>query len=338
MRNKHKVNFTVIAAFILVIVAGAFTLLRTPAPKLLPEEQFSLPSQPQPQVEPVPGLSQFDTTKYSREPEIEVWLADKQERKRMLLEKYLEGVVAKEMDPAWPLEALRAQAIVSRTLTLNAIEAGTIRKIHNTDVSTDKEELQAYAPEKVNNTIRAAVQSTRGQIILYAGSLVNAIYSASNGQISATKEEGFPREIPYPTPYFQSVADDSYKYTPPDIQEWTVKIPGGEVASAIGYDGNPGDISILEKGPSGRIMYIGVGDKKIYGADFRKAMGFDRLKSTLITEMKYDGSNFTFTGKGWGNGLGLCQWGAYTYALAGVVAEDILKHYYIGIQIHKLWN
>jgi stage II sporulation protein D len=256
----------------------------------------------------------------------------------MALETYIEGVIAQEMEPDWPMEALAAQAIASRTLTMSAIQAGTIKRLHNADVSTSKDELQAYAPQKVNNSVRQAVKSTRGEILLYAGGLVNAIYSSCNGQIGATREESFPKEIDHPTPYFQPVPDNCFEYAPANIQSWTVKIPASQVAAAIGYNGNPGDIRILEKGPSGRILYIGAGNKKIYGSDFRRAVGYDRLKSTLVTEMTYDGGNFVFKGLGWGNGVGLCQWGAYTFAKEGKQATDIIKHYYPGAEVKKLWK
>jgi stage II sporulation protein D len=256
----------------------------------------------------------------------------------MPLEKYIEGVIAQEMQPDWPLEALKAQAVCSRTLTLIAIEAGTIRRLHGTDVSTAKEELQAFAPQKVNDRVREAVRATRGQVLLYAGGLVNAIYSSSNGQISATREESFPTEIPHETPYFQPVKDNCFEYAPANIQNWTAKIPASQVASAIGYRGNPGDIRILQKGPSGRILFIGAGDKKMYGSDFRRAVGYDRLKSTLITDMSFDGSYFHFKGLGWGNGVGMCQWGAYTFAEQGKKSEEIIKHYYQGVEVKTLWQ
>ena len=174
--------------------------------------------------------------------------------------------------------------------------------------------------------------------LVYAGGLINAIYSSCNGQIAATKEESFPKEIPTPTPYFQPVTDQCFQYAPEKEQSWEVKIPGHEVAAAIGYHGNPADIRILEKGPSGRILTIGAGNQKIFGAEFRKAVGYDRLRSTLITEMNYDGQNFVFKGMGWGNGVGLCQWGAYTYAQQGKTAEDIVKTYYVGADVIKLWQ
>jgi stage II sporulation protein D len=339
MLNRHK--FMVFMFLIgILIVAGACSSLQSPAPKPVPEVAEA-PSQevPVPEtVQPIPGVEPLDVNKYKNEPTITVWIADKGYVDRMPLEKYLEGVLAKEVHTDWPIEALAAQAITSRTLTLHAMEAGTIMKLHHTDVSTAKEELQAYAPELVNDNVKEAVRRTRGEVLTYAGSLINAIYSSCNGQIAATKEESFPKEIPTPTPYFQPITDQCFQYAPMKEQSWMVKIPGSEVASAVGYSGNPGDIKILEKGPSGRILYIGAGDKKIYGADFRKKVGYDRLKSTLITEMSYDGQSFVFKGMGWGNGVGLCQWGAYTFAQQGVKAQDIVKTYYVGSQITKLWE
>ncbi|MDF2634441.1 MAG: SpoIID/LytB domain protein [Pelosinus sp.] len=339
MINKDKI---IIFMFLIVIliVSGACTSLRSPAPKPVPEA-VETPSQevPVPEVvQPIPGVAALDVNKYKNEPTITVWIADKGYVDRMLLEKYLEGVLAKEVHTDWPIEALAAQAITSRTLTLHAIEAGTIMRLHRADVSTAKEELQAYAPELVNDNVREAVRRTRGEVLTYAGGLVNAIYSSCNGQIAATKEESFPEEIPNLTPYFQPVTDQCFQYAPMKEQSWMVKISGSEVAAAVGYSGNPGDIKILEKGPSGRILYIGAGDNKIYGADFRKKVGYDRLKSTLITEMNYDGQSFIFKGMGWGNGVGLCQWGAYTFAQQGVKAEDIVKTYYVGTEVTKLWE
>ena len=341
MRNKF--NIPIIIIVILVVVAGAYSLLRPPAQRPMPESpEIPIPAPikepPVPEVQPIPGVAPLDVSKYRSEPIVRVWISEKSYIESITLERYLEGVIAKEMDPNWPIEALAAQAIASRTLTINAIESGTIKRLHNADVSTAKEELQAYAPELVNDNVKEAVHRTRGQVLLYAGGLVNAIYSSCNGQIAATREESFPKEIPTSTPYFQPVTDNCFQYAPAKLQSWTIKIPASEVAGAIGYKGNPADITILEKGPSGRILYVGAGNKKMYGADFRKAVGYDRLKSTLITEMSFEGQDFVFKGMGWGNGVGLCQWGAYTYAQQGIKAEEIIKSYYIGAEIKKLWE
>lgn len=336
MHNKQKYNIALVAVLIVAFAAGIYLLLRPPAPKPLSPPEPQAPSQPAP--EPIAGAPQFDVSKYVKEPVVSIYVADKGTVLSMPLEKYLEGVVAKEMEPDWPIEALAAQAIASRTLTISAIEAGTIRKIRGTDVSTVKEELQAYAPEKINHNVREAVKRTRGQILMYNGNLVNAIYSSCCGQITASKEESFPTEIKTATPYFQPVTDNCLEYAPEEQRSWAVTVPASEVAEAVGYKGNPADISILERGPSGRILYIGAGEQKVFGSDFRKAIGYDRLKSTLVSEMTYEGGNFVFKGTGWGNGVGLCQWGAYTFARQGMTAPDILKHYYTHVEIKKLWD
>jgi len=343
MKNKTW-NTALVIVIMLAFITGAYTLLRpptqkpAPAPIPAPIEQAPAPMPPAPVPQPIPGVAPFDAAKYPNEPQVRVYLADKGSIETMPLEKYIEGVIAQEMEPDWPIEALAAQAIASRTLTISAIEAGTIKKLHNADVSTSKEELQAFAPQKVNDSVKQAVARTRGEVLLYAGGLVNAIYSSCNGQIGATREESFPKEISHDTPYFQPVKDNCFTYAPEHIESWTVKIPASQVAAAIGYEGNPADIRIVEKGPSGRILYIGAGDKKMFGSDFRRAVGYDTLKSTLVTEMKYEDDNFIFTGNGWGNGVGLCQWGAYTFAKEGKQAEDIIKYYYPGTEVKKLWQ
>lgn len=336
MRNR-LFHAAAAAAIVALSLTGVYALLKPPAPKPLTPLAPG-PAATQPEVEPIPGAPPFDQAKYRYEPQISVYMADKKTVETMPLEQYLEGVVAQEMDPGWPPEALAAQAIASRTLTLAAIEAGTIRKLHRADVSTAKEELQAFAPHKVNDAVKEAVGNTRGMALMYAGTLVQAIYSSCNGQIGAVKEESFPEEITAPAPYLQTVTDHCFDYAPAHIQSWTVKVGGDEAAAAIGYSGDPARISILEKGPSGRILYIGAGDKKVHGAEFRKRIGFDRLKSTLVTSMSYDGRQFTFTGQGWGNGVGLCQWGAYAYSLQGWKGVDIVRYYYPGAEVVKLWD
>lgn len=333
--RRYRYLFYIVA--VAVVLTAGYRLLQPPAAKLPvpwgPAPQAPpVPSSPQ----PIPGEPLLDPAKYASEPMVSIWWAQKGERLTLPLETYLEGVVAQEAEPTWPVEALVAQAIAARTLTLHAMETGEIRRLHGTDVSTVKDELQAYAPEKVNDNVREAVRRSRGQVLVYGGSLINAIYSSCNGQMSATKDEAFPREI-QTAPYFTAKADTCFEYAPPQEQTWQVDIPAAEVAAAVGYRGNPADIAILSRGPSGRILTIGAGDKQIYGAELRQRLGYDRLKSTLVTAMTYHDGVFTFQGHGWGNGVGLCQWGAYTYAQHGWTGQDIARYYYEGAEIKKLW-
>ena len=72
-------------------------------------------------------------------------------------------------------------------------------------------------------------------------------------------------------------------------------------------------------------------------ASFRIAIGANKLKSTLINEIKIEGNNVTFTGRGFGHGVGMSQWGAYAMAEQGWSAEDIIRHYFQDVSIVKLW-
>ena len=82
--------------------------------------------------------------KLAQEPEISVYFHETKERKTMSIEEYLLGVVAGEMRPDWPVEAYAAQAIVARTFTMDFIADGGTKEEHDTDISTDEEEAQAY--------------------------------------------------------------------------------------------------------------------------------------------------------------------------------------------------
>lgn len=302
-------------------------------PELEPNEYRMQEVQPQ---KASAGTFAFD--KYTTEPTVTVWMDDSKSIRQMALETYLEGVVAQEMRTDFPPEALAAQAICARTLALSAIEAGTLRRLHGADLSTCKDELQAYDESKVTDKVREAIRRTRGEVILYNGSLVNSIYSSCNGQIGATREESFPEELIVDTPYFQPVEDHCFDYAPAEYISWEVDIDKWEVADAVGGVDNPAEIRILSRGPSGRILRIGTDEQSVYGADFRKAIGYERLKSTLVYRMDYDGERFTFAGAGWGNGVGLCQWGAYGYAKEGKKAEEIIEKYYVGTTIQKLYE
>lgn len=331
MRHNRWLLNIAILCFCLFITAGC-SWLGKPQPK--PE-----PQQPAPQSQAEPAPPQVDLSKYKTEPTVSVFMADTGEKRSMALEQYLEGVVAAEMEPDWPLEALKAQAVVVRTISLNAIEQKTVQRVHQTDVSTSKAELQSYNAQKVNDAVREAVKSTRGMVMTYRGAFVNAIYSSCCGQKTATKEESFTKEIPYDAGYFQSTDCPCYEFAPERVKYWSLKVPGDQWTGIVGYTGPVTDVKILERGPSGRALYIGTDGKKELASEVRKRVGYDKMLSTLITNVVYqqDG-NVYLEGKGWGNGVGLCQWGAYTWSQKQQTYDYILNYYYKGINMQKLWE
>lgn len=277
------------------------------------------------------------------EPTISVFFNETGEKKNMKLEDYIQGVVAAEMDTSWPVNALAAQAMLARTFTMKNIETGRVKKLHGADVSTDEKESQAYDPSKINDNVREAVRRTRGQVVTYKGDLINAWFSACDGGISATAGEGlaFKEE---PVPYVKGgVKDGCLAVTVPENKAWETRIPIDEVRTAVkkltGKDpGSFTSAAVQKKGPSGRAEQIKIGNVIVGGPALRKALGSERVRSTLLSDIRVEGGQLILSGKGFGHGVGMCQWGARLLADKGKSPEDIIKFYFKDVIIEKRWQ
>jgi len=271
----------------------------------------------------------------SKEPVISVYFHEKNQVKKMPLETYLEGVVAAEMDPNWPLKALEAQAIVARTFTLKKMHEGPL-PAKGTDASTDPKEFQAYNAAKVNDKVRQAIRNTRGQVITYAGHPINAWFHASSGgkTASATEGLGFRKEA---TPYVVPMTDIQRDPT----HVWASTFSNAEIVKAARTLGVPIDsvrsISIGRKGPSGRAETLIINGREIPAPSFRVALGGERMRSTLLDEIRLEGNQVFMRGRGYGHGVGMSQWGAWLLAQRGKSSHDIIKYYFKGVQIQDLW-
>ena len=110
--------------------------------------------------------------KFSKEPEITVYMHKTKTTETMPIEEYLLDVVAGEMKPDWPVEAYAAQAIVARTFTMDFIASGGTQEEHGTDISTDEVEAQAYNAERLHPRFGRAVEMTKGKVMTYRGKYV----------------------------------------------------------------------------------------------------------------------------------------------------------------------
>ncbi len=279
---------------------------------------FNMPSEPAPEVQ-----------KYDSEPSLSLYRTDSDTVQQVKLEEYLKGVVAGEIGPKFPAEALKAQAIVARTMTLTWLEyEGGSRGKHNADVCDRHTEFQAYDEEAINDNISKAVEATRGQVLTHNGKFAYTLFhSASNGK-TASVEEGFPA-LAEKAPYLVPVSTDGIAKAPEKYQAWTVKVPRHQLKKIMGEKaGNLDDIGIAQTGPSGRALTVKAGQKTISAVDLRQEIGFDKLFSTQIKTIKPEGDHIVFTGTGWGHGVGMDQWGANLMAEQGKTARQILEHYY----------
>ncbi len=249
------------------------------------------------------------------------------------LEEYLYGVVRSEMDPRWPPEALRAQAIAARTLALYwagryAAEGYDVRP------TTDSQVYGGIAAEDPRSTV--AVDATRGIIMLYGGRPVFAAYHTDSGGATESSEFVWGSV----TPYLRGV-DDPYSKDPANqTHEWTLRLGLADLESRLVRAGRPvGGLQRMEiaaTSPTGRVtslrLFGASGVAEMRGTEFRTALGANTLRSTLFV-IRPAGETVEFAGRGFGHGVGMSQWGARGQALAGRDAAGILRYYYTGVTV-----
>ena len=252
------------------------------------------------------------------------------------IEKYLSSVVGSEMPAKWPLEALKAQAIASRTYALK--QKGN--PIYDID-STQKNQVYNGLESRTYKTARA-VRSTRSLVLTYKNKLINALFHSSSGGMTENSQDVWKNEYPY----LSSVKD--FDRNNPKLK-WQKKFSSGELQKLFPEIGGIKKIEILNITNTGRVKNVKIfgkyGSDQISGVDIRKRMN---LKSTFmrfkfIEDKKYisdnDNSNIPIEktlivfGQGSGHGVGMSQWGARYMASKGQKAERILKHFYKGVRI-----
>ena len=273
------------------------------------------------------------------EPVLRVYDIKTKRVSEMSIEEYLPGVLAGEMRGDWPMEALRAQAILARTFVLKFCSEKE-SKYPGADVSTDIEEAQAYDASGINDRIREAVASTRGEILNAQGELPYAWFHAHSGGVTARAKEGLDYEKPEP-PYTQSVKGMEGADADPDAANWEASFPAANVMKAaqqVGVSGNQLEsIAVGQRGDSGRATELLINGKSVSAPAFRIALGSTEMKSTLLESLKLENGQVYMKGRGYGHGVGMSQWGAYTMAQQGENAEAIVTHYFNGVTVEKLW-
>jgi len=246
------------------------------------------------------------------------------------IEKYLSSVVGSEMPTKWPIEALKAQAIASRTYALK-------KKGNNLfDIdSTQKNQVYNGLESRTYKTIRA-VKSTRSLVLTYKNKLINALFHSSSGGMTENSQDVWKNKYPY----LSSVKD--FDKNNPKFK-WQKKISSNELIDLFPKIGGLKNIEILDITSTGRVKnvkLIGVyGSDQISGVVLRKRLG---LKSNFVRFKFFEEElNNKFPskkglivfGQGSGHGVGMSQWGANYLASRGQKAERILKHFYRGVQI-----
>jgi stage II sporulation protein D len=270
------------------------------------------------------------------------------------LEQYVRGVVAAEMPANFHMEALKAQALAARTYIVDRLRAGdfsdleamgpeargahvsdsVLHQAYRTDEQLKKSWGDRYSAYSAQ--INRAVLATRGKVILYRGEpIYAAFFSTSNGR-TENSEDVFSKSFPY----LRSVPSPWDEHSPRFLNEKTLtmdeffqrmeKATGKRIAVPTSSGGNW--IRILERTAGKRIKTLRIGDQTFTGRQVREALGLSSADFTWTIE----NGRIRFRSKGYGHGVGMSQWGANLLANQGKSAEEIIRHYYRGVEIGGL--
>lgn len=258
---------------------------------------------------------------------------------------YIYGVVAAEVGPSFAVEAMKAQAVASYTYAcvvrdqqrkdpskeLNGADISDSSSIHQGYYTVDQmQEKWGDSFEENYNKIKAAVDEVAGEIIVYQGEPILAAFHAISTGKTETSGTVWNTDVPYLASVNSSgdVLSPSYisvvTLTPDELK---AKLQEAGVRS---FDNDPTKwIGESEKTEAGTVVQIKLGNKKLTGQKVREVLG---LRSSAF-DVKYENELFTFTVYGFGHCVGMSQYGAEYMAEQGATYQEILKHYYTGVEI-----
>lgn len=342
-----KILIYLLSFILIIFIIPAFLTKRTTptSSKKETERQLQDNNQHEQTTENQTEISNKNTYNYSKYGTISLLHKKTGEVEQVKLDEYLCNVVSAEMPATFEQEALKAQAIVARTYTIYKI----LNKKHdNADICDDSTCCQAWISkddrlakweenQRESNwqKICSAVNETSGKIITYENKPIDAFFHSNSGGIT---------EVPVNVwggtgyPYLQSVetsGENTYTQYASEVtlsqEELINKLK--EKYSDISIDfTNSEDIKILEYTESTRVKTVKFGNHEISGVEARTLFG---LKSTNF-EISRDGNNIKFSVKGYGHGVGMSQTGADSMAKNGSRAEEIIKHFYTGVEITEV--
>jgi len=263
---------------------------------------------------------------------------------RVALNDYLKGVVPSEIGSGAPYEASKAQAVLARTWVLVRLGRHRGGGYDFCDL-THCQSYQGADWERPSTSL--AVDSTAGEIATDQGEPIEVFYHSTCGGHTANAEEiwGDVKE-----PYLGGIADSAGRRAccqGSEHMRWRFAATLGKLRSALAKtpETNPGkalkDIlpaAYEQSGRVSRVKIIGSLQKEVSGEVFRtavcRALGWNTVKSTWFTVHRPKGQ-IVLVGRGFGHGVGMCQYGARGRALAGQSYRQIIEAYYPGAKVEK---
>lgn len=257
------------------------------------------------------------------------------------LERYIAGVVAKEMHPDWPMEALKAQAIAARSYAIANMKRP--RSSQYDVVSTTMDQVFRGASGEDSRTLLAA-RATRGMVLRAKGKVMRAYYHSHCGGRTEIPKNVWGRS----EPEFISVACPYHKLRQPQTV-WRKELPKAliqkkleSLATVLPQSFRDlANLQVTKSFNSNRVATVTMADTRgnsleLEASYFRRIIGNRLLKSTKFRIIDHQKS-IEFEGSGFGHGVGLCQYGTKEMATQGKNFREILKHYYPLASLRKLY-
>lgn len=265
----------------------------------------------------------------------------------MKMDEYLLGVVSAEMPANFEEEALKAQAVVARTYTMYIIEHNS-NKHEGADICDNSACCQAWISkedrfarweesERESNwdKIKETVNSTSRKVVTYNGEVIDAFFhSNSGGKTEEVSNVWGGADLPY-LQSVETAGEDGYSQYQSEAvftkQEFENKMKEKHPEFIINYDESD-CIKVLEYTQGNRVKTIKIGNLELSGVEVRSLLGL--RSANFKTEI--NDNTIKFSVIGYGHGVGMSQTGADSMAKQGNNYEQIIKHYYTGVEITTL--
>lgn len=252
------------------------------------------------------------------------------------LEEYLIGVVSSEMPVYFEDEALKAQAVASRTYALKQMENNKDREYDVTDdinyqVYQSNDELKEKWGNKYDdyyNKIKNAVENTRGEYVSYNDDYIYAFFFSTSNGYTEDNVNVFGKDLPYLKPVISDVDKEENQNF-----EVSTSLSKTDFYSKLGIEYNDLlRITNINKTSSNRILSLEINGVTFKGREFQKLLG---LRSNDFDIIENE-STILIKTRGFGHGVGLSQYGSNGLAKQKKNYIEILKYYYQGTEIKKL--
>jgi len=249
------------------------------------------------------------------------------------LDDYLMGVVPKETFAAWPDAALRAQAVAARSFAVYHIRHYAKPDY---DIIAPTHQLYGGVSAEDPRTSRA-VLDTQNEVITYRGDILCTYFHTCCGGRTEDARNVFPSMTMYPAGVVSHYDTDS------PHAAWRHSMAAIACAEKLrlagkGVSGPVTRVTDIERTSGGRVARLRFvtagGSASVSGIECRQILGNDRLRSTWF-DVTVQGGQIEFIGRGWGHGVGLCQWCSRGMANRGFSCEQILGHFYPGAELHR---